>query len=69
MSLIGRIGSDPEVKVNKNGKQFLVYKVATSDPYIPPKEGGTSPFFIPPPSFARPPDDRAESREGDPRAR
>ncbi|KAL8293652.1 hypothetical protein RQP46_000353 [Phenoliferia psychrophenolica] len=43
MSLIGRIGATPEVKTNKNGKEFLVYTVATSDPYIPAKEGAPEP--------------------------
>lgn len=40
LSLIGRIGAEPVLKTNKNGKDFLIYKVATSDPYIPAKEGG-----------------------------
>ncbi|KAK4704735.1 single-strand DNA-binding protein, partial [Phenoliferia sp. Uapishka_3] len=43
ISLIGRIGSDPVIKTNKNGKEFLVYKVATSDPYVPAKDGGAEP--------------------------
>lgn len=37
--LVGRIGAEPQLKETKNGKQFLIYKVATTDPYVPPKEG------------------------------
>ncbi|KAM0753037.1 hypothetical protein T439DRAFT_188352 [Meredithblackwellia eburnea MCA 4105] len=39
MTLIGRIGGEPQIKVNKNGKEFLMYKVATTDPFQPPKDG------------------------------
>lgn len=39
MTLIGRLGGQPEKRTTKNGKDFLLYKVATSDPYLPPKEG------------------------------
>ncbi|KAM0789181.1 hypothetical protein ACM66B_000028 [Microbotryomycetes sp. NB124-2] len=39
MTLIGRLGSQPERRQTKNGKDFLIYKVATSDPLLPAKEG------------------------------
>jgi single-stranded DNA-binding protein len=42
MTLVGRLVSDGLVRTNKNGKEFLVYKVVTTDPYVPPKEGGES---------------------------
>jgi single-stranded DNA-binding protein len=40
MTLIGRLGAAPEKKLTKSGKEFLLYKVATTDPYVAPKEGG-----------------------------
>lgn len=42
MTLIGRLGGVPEKKTTKTGKDFLIYKVATSDPFVAPKEGGES---------------------------
>ncbi|ORY60391.1 putative single-stranded DNA binding protein [Leucosporidium creatinivorum] len=39
MTLIGRLGGVPEKRTTKNGKDFLIYKVATTDPFIAPKEG------------------------------
>lgn len=40
MTLIGRLGAAPERRQTRNGKDFVIYKVATTDPYIAPKEGG-----------------------------
>jgi single-stranded DNA-binding protein len=40
MQLIGRIGAEPVMKQTKNGKDFLIYKVATTDAGIAPKDGG-----------------------------
>ena len=39
MTLIGRLGAAPERRQTKNGKDFLIYKVATTDPLPPPREG------------------------------
>lgn len=64
LSLIGRIGAEPVLKQNKNGKDFLVYKVATSDPYIPAKEGGQSLSYLRPAART----ERPASRRGDQRA-
>lgn len=44
MTLIGRLGGVPEKRTTKNGKDFLIYKVATTDPFIAPKEGGELSF-------------------------
>ncbi|GAA5959838.1 hypothetical protein JCM21900_005248 [Sporobolomyces salmonicolor] len=41
MTLIGRIGSI-DVREDKTGKPYLMYKVATTDRGSPPKEGGES---------------------------
>lgn len=56
MTLVGRIGADPIVKQTKTGKDFLIYKVATSDPYFKPAEGSESSFSSPflPSSFPTP---------------
>ncbi|KAK4057155.1 ssDNA-binding protein, mitochondrial [Microbotryomycetes sp. JL221] len=43
MTLIGRLGGQPERRKTKNGKDFLIYKVATNDPMLPPKEGEQPP--------------------------
>ncbi|KAK4051440.1 ssDNA-binding protein, mitochondrial [Microbotryomycetes sp. JL201] len=43
MTLIGRLGAQPERRQTKNGKDFLIYKVATSDPLLPAKEGEKAP--------------------------
>lgn len=51
MTLIGRLGAAPERRQTKNGKDFLIYKVATTDPLPPPREGSGQ-FTIPVP---RPP--------------
>lgn len=40
MTLIGRIGADPVMRQTASGKDFLIYKVATSDFKPTPKEGG-----------------------------
>lgn len=40
LTLVGRLGTTPEVRQTKNGKDFLIYKVATRDPYRAPVEGG-----------------------------
>lgn len=39
LTLVGRLGSEPTIRQTKNGKDFLVYKVVTNDPYRPPAEG------------------------------
>lgn len=52
MTLVGRIGADPVVRQTKNGKDFLTYRVATSDPYIKPAEGSESSLPRPPPTRA-----------------
>ena len=46
MTLIGRIGANPELRDGKNGQQYLTYKVATTDKGRPPKEGGASSFLL-----------------------
>ena len=40
MTLIGRLGGVPEKRATKAGKDYVIYKVATTDPFIAPKEGG-----------------------------
>lgn len=40
MTLIGRIGADPVMRQTAGGKDFLIYKVATSDFKPMAKEGG-----------------------------
>ncbi|GAA5931325.1 hypothetical protein JCM3775_004994 [Rhodotorula graminis] len=39
MTLVGRIGANPELRDGKNGQQYLTYKVATTDKGRAPKEG------------------------------
>ncbi|GAA5971050.1 hypothetical protein JCM11641_004125 [Rhodosporidiobolus odoratus] len=48
MTLIGRIGAI-EVKQTKAGKDFLLYKIATTDRAKPPAEG--EPYVEPPTSW------------------
>lgn len=42
LTLIGRLGAQPEMRQTKNGKNFLVYVVGTENPVARPKEGGQS---------------------------
>ncbi|SCZ89617.1 BZ3500_MvSof-1268-A1-R1_Chr9g10489 [Microbotryum saponariae] len=43
VTLIGRLGGAPEKRQTKNGKDFLIYKVATNDPMLPAPEGAAAP--------------------------
>ncbi|SGY13933.1 BQ5605_C010g06005 [Microbotryum silenes-dioicae] len=43
VTLIGRLGAAPERRQTKNGKDFLMYKVATRDAMLPAQEGATPP--------------------------
>lgn len=45
MTLIGRIGAEPVMRQTKSGKDFLIYKVATSNFKSAPKEGGALEFL------------------------
>ncbi|KIJ56596.1 hypothetical protein M422DRAFT_22751 [Sphaerobolus stellatus SS14] len=42
LTLIGRLGKEPVVKVSSNDKEYVVYSVATNT-YGPPGEDGTRP--------------------------
>merc|ERR1711939_1046041 len=39
MILVGRIGATPNVGTTRNDKPYVSYKIATTDPYVPPREG------------------------------
>jgi hypothetical protein len=39
--LIGRLVAPPEVRESRNGKEYLRYVLATTDPLGPPNEDGT----------------------------
>ncbi|WFD29377.1 lipoyl synthase [Malassezia sp. CBS 17886] len=43
VSLIGRLVAPPEVRESRNGKEYLRYVVATTDPLGPPNEDGSPP--------------------------
>ncbi|SPC68190.1 uncharacterized protein UHOD_07247 [Ustilago sp. UG-2017b] len=40
MQVLGRLAADPELKTTRNGKDFVRYTVATSDPPSGPAEDG-----------------------------
>lgn len=40
MQVLGRLAADPELKTTKNGKDYVRYTVATSDPPTGPAEDG-----------------------------
>ncbi|EST09163.1 Primosome PriB/single-strand DNA-binding [Kalmanozyma brasiliensis GHG001] len=40
MQVLGRLAADPELKSTKNGKDYVRYTVATSDPPTGPAEDG-----------------------------
>lgn len=40
MQLFGRLVADPEVRASRNGKDYILYTVATKDPQGPPAEEG-----------------------------
>lgn len=43
MQLLGRLVADPEQRTTRNGKEYVKYTVATSDPLGPPGEDGERP--------------------------
>jgi single-stranded DNA-binding protein len=43
MQVLGRLAADPEIKTTKNGKDYVRYTVATSDPPTGPVEEGERP--------------------------
>ncbi|CBQ69478.1 conserved hypothetical protein [Sporisorium reilianum SRZ2] len=43
MQVLGRLAADPELKTTKNGKDYVRYTVATSDPPTGPAEDGERP--------------------------
>lgn len=43
MQLLGRLVADPEARTTRNGKEYVKYTVATSDPAGPPGEDGERP--------------------------
>ncbi|KAF8916813.1 hypothetical protein CPB85DRAFT_1386291 [Mucidula mucida] len=40
LTLIGRLGADPETRSSKNDRSFVTYTVATSNPGVPDPETG-----------------------------